>query len=88
MPYAKLDENGRIAEWSYEPMEGLDVEFSNGEYVDEKCINGLDDFRIENGMAVYDPTPEKVAQTERAAAIEAMPSYIAALTSAFGEVGE
>lgn len=59
MAYAKLSEDGRILMWSREKIEGYDTEFSNGDYVDEKCVSGLEDFRIEKGKAVYDPKPEK-----------------------------
>lgn len=59
MPYARLDERNRIVEWCYDKLDGLDVEFDNGEYVDENCIDGLDEFVIENGKAVYSPLPEK-----------------------------
>ena len=59
MPYARLDERNRIIEWSYDKLDGLDVEFSNGDYVNETCVDGLDDFVITGGEAVFDPTPEK-----------------------------
>lgn len=59
MPYARTDEGNRIIEWSYDELDGLDVEFSNGDYVNETCIDGLDEFVIEDGMAVYSPKPEK-----------------------------
>lgn len=55
MPYAKIDSEKRIIEWSYDKLTGLDVEFSNGEYVDEVCTNGVEDFIIENGIAIYSP---------------------------------
>lgn len=57
MPYARIDSNNRIEAWFLEEQPGT-VEFSNGDYVDATCINGLDDFRIENGLAVFDPKPE------------------------------
>lgn len=59
MAFARLDENNRIIEWCYEKIDGLDVEFSNGEYIDKNCVDGLDEFIIENGQAVYSPQPEK-----------------------------
>lgn len=59
MPYAKVDADNRIIEWSYEKLDGLDVEFSNGEYVNENCVAGSEDFIVKNGKAVYSPTPEK-----------------------------
>ena len=59
MPYAMLDKNNRIVMWSYDKLDNCDVEFSNGDYIDKNCTDGLDDFVIENGKAVYSPTPEK-----------------------------
>lgn len=59
MPYAKLDSDKRIVMWSYDMFDEYDVEFSNGEYVDETCVDGLDDFVVENGEAVYRPSPAK-----------------------------
>lgn len=59
MPYAKLDKDNRIILWSHERLgEGM-VEFSNGEYIDENCIDGLEDFIVENGVAAYKPLPAK-----------------------------
>jgi hypothetical protein len=58
MAYAKIDDDNRIVYWSNEPLEGL-VEFSNGDYVNKNCIDGLDDFVIEDGEAVFSPLPEK-----------------------------
>lgn len=59
MPYAMLDKNNRIVMWSYDKLDNCDVEFSNGEYIDENCTDGLDDFVVENGKAVYSPLPVK-----------------------------
>lgn len=59
MPYCRLDEEGRIAEWSHDKLDHLDVEFSNGDYVDENCVDGLEDFVIKNGEAVYSPKADK-----------------------------
>lgn len=59
MAYAKLDANNRIIFWSHEKHDNDMVEFSNGEYVNETCTDGLEDFVVENGAAVYSPTPEK-----------------------------
>lgn len=58
MPYAMTD-NNRIIMWSYEKLDGYDTYFSNGEYIDENCTDGLDDFVIQNGMAIFSPSPEK-----------------------------
>ena len=59
MPYAQLNEEGRMVAWSREKAEGFDVEFSNGEYIDANCVDGLEDFIIVDGEAVYSPSAEK-----------------------------
>lgn len=59
MAYAKVDSENRIIEWSYEHLNGFDVEFSNGDYVDEVCVDGVEDFIIENGKAIFSPKAEK-----------------------------
>ena len=59
MPYAQLNEEGRMVAWNRDEAEGFDVHFSNGDYVDENCVDGLEDFVIEGGEAVYAPLPEK-----------------------------
>ncbi len=56
--YAKVDSDNRIVEWTREHLDGFDVEFSNGDYVDEMCHGGLSDFVIENGEAIYSPSPD------------------------------
>lgn len=67
MPYAFIDsETSRILEWSEEHLFGFDTFFENGEYVNANCIDGSDDFVIEDGIAVYRPLPEKeIAQLKR-----------------------
>lgn len=66
MPYAKLDENNRIQDWCYEKFIGLDVEFFNGEYIDENAKDGVEDFIIIDGMAIYAPSYEKkIAQLKQ-----------------------
>ena len=59
MAYAKTDEDNRIIFWSREKLDPDMVEFENGEYVDETCTDGLEDFVIEDGLAVFSPRPEK-----------------------------
>lgn len=59
MPYAQLNEEGRMVMWSHDKLDGLDVEFSNGDYVDAECVDGLEDFVIVDGEALYSPKPEK-----------------------------
>ena len=50
MAFAKIDENGRIINWSEDHLDDFDTEFQNGDYVNEKCINGV--------MAYFEPTEE------------------------------
>lgn len=71
MAYAKIDEDNRIIEWSYEKLDGMDVEFGNGKYIDENCKNGLDDFKIIDGKAVYAPLEREQTPEERIAELEA-----------------
>lgn len=64
--FAKVDENGRVVELSQiaEACEGDPawIEVSNLDYVDKVCTNGIDDFVVIDGAAVYKPTPEKLAR--------------------------
>lgn len=59
MAYAKTDADNRIVAWSYEPLDDDAVEFANGDELDAACKNGLDDYVIEGGKAVYRPTRAK-----------------------------
>lgn len=59
MDYAKLDDNNRIIFWCHDKLDDDMVEFANGEYVNETCKEGLDDYIIEDCQAVYSPRPEK-----------------------------
>lgn len=79
MPYAMVDKDSRIIQWSYEPLDGLNVQFSNGDYVDENCVNGVSDFRIINGQAVYDPTIETIAKIEQEKIEQERESFINSL---------
>ena len=63
MAWARVDGQGRIMEWSSERIDGFEVEFSNGDDVDELCTDGLEDFIIEEGKAVFRPTAAKQAAT-------------------------
>ena len=66
MAWARVDDKGRIIEWSSERLDGFEVEFSNGNEVDELCTDGLEDFIIEEGKAVFRPTAAKqVAELKR-----------------------
>lgn len=66
MAFARVDDKGRIIEWSRERLDGFEVEFSNGDEVDELCTDGLEDFIIEEGKAVFRPTAAKqVAELKR-----------------------
>lgn len=35
------------------------LSFLTGDYVNENCVDGLDEFIIEDGVAIYSPLPEK-----------------------------
>lgn len=62
MAFAKIDENSRIVNWSEDRLDGFDTEFQNGDYVNEKCINGVNDFVIRDGMAYFEPTEESAKE--------------------------
>lgn len=59
MAYAKTDADNRIIIWSNEPLGDDAVEFANGDELDAACKNGLEDYVIEGGKAVYRPTRAK-----------------------------
>lgn len=59
MAYAKLDEDKRIIFWSNVRLDADMIEFANGDYIDETCKYGLEDYIIEDCQAVYSPRPEK-----------------------------
>lgn len=67
MPYAFIDsKTNRILEWSEEHLFGFDTFFENGEHVNANCVNGSEDFVIEDGKAVYKPLPEnEIAKLKR-----------------------
>lgn len=77
--YAKVDDNNRILELFRTPSFSADVEISNREYVEETCVDGLEDFIVVDGMAVYSPTVEKM---EEKAAEEAQKVYNSQLETA------
>lgn len=60
MAFAMVDSDNRIISWSEEPLDGMDIYFENGHYIDEKCVNGLNDFLIIDGKAVFQPTEESI----------------------------
>ena len=59
MAYAKTDADDRIIAWSNEPLWDDAVEFANGGELDAECKNGLEDYVIDGGKAVYRPTRAK-----------------------------
>ena len=59
MAYAKTDADNRIIIWSHEPLWDDAVEFANGDELDSACKNGLEDYVIDGGKAVYRPTRAK-----------------------------
>ena len=76
MAYAKTDADNRIIVWSHEPLGDDAVEFSNGDKLDAECKNGLEDYVIDGGKAVYRPTRAK--QIEELKSKLAETDYIAA----------
>lgn len=60
MAFAMVDSDNRIISWSEEHLDGMDVYFKNGHYIDEKCVNGLNDFLIVDDEAVFQPTEESI----------------------------
>lgn len=77
MAYAKIDENNRIIMWSRTKLDGFNTEFDNGDYVNEKCVDGVQDFIIENGKAVFSPLPKEPTQLD---VVEAQVLYTAMMT--------
>lgn len=65
MYYAKVDEENRIIDWSEDRLDGLNVEFSNGNYIDEVETNGVHDFVIIDGEAVFRPTEESIYMAKK-----------------------
>lgn len=76
MAYARIDANNRIVEWSDDKLDGFDVEFSNGDYIHVNERNGLNDFVILDGEAVFDPTDESTAEWEERQAAEHLPETV------------
>lgn len=60
MAFATVDKDNRIIEWSEDHLDGMDIEFQNGDYVNENVVNGSEDFVIIDGIAVFDPRPETI----------------------------
>lgn len=100
MAYAKTDTDNRIIIWSHDPLGDDAVEFANGDELDAACKNGLEDYVIEGGKAVYRPTrakqvaelKSKLAETDYIAS-KAIESIIGAkdvvsLLSALKRIGE
>lgn len=100
MAYAKTDADNRIIIWSHDPLGDDAVGFANGDELDSACKNGLEDYVIEGGKAVYRPTrakqilelKKKLAETDYIAS-KAIESIIGAndvisLLSALKRIGE
>lgn len=58
MATTKLNDDGRIKEFSYEDI--FDLPLSNPDYVNETCIGDLDDFIYVDGEGIFSPRPEKI----------------------------
>ena len=63
---AKVDASSRVIELSQIAYKGDPawIEVSNLDYVHETCTDGVEDYVIVDGEAVYSPTPEKLARIE------------------------
>lgn len=92
MAFAMTDNVGRIIEWSEEQLDGMTVEFSNGDYVNATAINGAHDFRIVDGLAVYDPTQETLdkieaeeLKTDKQEIMDSIPDALAELSLAVSD---
>lgn len=60
MAYAMLDDENRIVEFSEDPLEGMNTEFDNADFVNETESQSLRDFVVVNRMAIYQPTQESI----------------------------
>lgn len=58
--YAVVDENNRIQRLYSFPIDEPTIQINNQEYVDEACVDGINDFIVVDNMAVYSPTIEKL----------------------------
>ena len=76
MAYARVDINNRIVEWSNDKLDGFDVEFSNGDYIHVNERNGVQDFVIRDGEAVFEPTDESTVEWEERQAAEHLPETV------------
>ena len=62
MAYAIVDVFNRIVDATMDnDVEGYNVYFDNPDYVDMHARDGLNDFVIRSGKAVWEPTPERAA---------------------------
>lgn len=76
MAYARVDINNRIVEWSDDKLDGFDVEFSNGDYIHVNERNGVQDFVIRDGQAVFEPTDESTMEWEERQENAALPETV------------
>lgn len=88
MAYARVDINNRIVEWSDDKLDGFDVEFYNGDYIHVNERNGVKDFVIRNGEAVFEPTDESTAEWEERQAAEHLPEIVNDIQDGLIEVAD
>lgn len=86
--YARIDQDSRLLEWNWEPWDGLDIEIGNAEIIDQLCRNGIEDFVIRDGMAYFEPTPEKAAQYEEETRRAELDEMIDELPDAVADLSE
>lgn len=88
MAYARIDMNNRILEWSDDHLDGFDTEFDNGDYIYENERNGVQDFIIEQGKAIFSPTDESVAEFEEARKWDDLPNSVENIQDGLLEVAD
>lgn len=102
MPYAKTDEQGRIIDMiapdsmvevlpeaaRIETEDNFPAYFPNIEEIDGNTHYTLRDFRVEDGMAVFDPLPESLEAMRRADAVEHAPEHMESTDDAICDLYE
>lgn len=67
MPYARIDKDNRLIEWSYDKLDELTEEFDNPESIDN-CPNeflSVNDFVLIANKVVFNPTDESKSKLQK-----------------------
>lgn len=102
MSYARINDDGRIIDYieSDSDVDAMDEEgrtyvrneypsyFSNPDEIGAHVHFCNEDYRIENGLAVFDPLPESLAAVERSNDMENAPEHMASTDDALCELYE